>query len=181
VVRTRTEGLKMSTNDRRPKLSPSEVTEQHLPGIGHRFDLEAADGEAITVVIHHSGRRDLYVGGSRRDAVPTAVTLNDAQARTLGAILSGAYFKPAVVDEIEAVVGELLIDWVTLREDSPGTGRSIAELEIRQQTGMTIAAILRDHEAMVAPEPRVVLQADDRLVVLGRPSDFASFVRRVVG
>jgi TrkA domain protein len=169
----------MTTGDRRPHLSPSEVTEQTLPGIGQRFELEAADGETITVVIHHSGRRDLYVGRAR--ATPTAVTLNDAQARTLGAILSGAYFKPAVVDEIEAVVGELLIDWVTLRADSPGIGRSISELEIRQQTGMTVAAILRDHQAMVAPEPGTVLQADDRLVVLGRPADFASFVRRVVG
>jgi TrkA domain protein len=171
----------MSTNERRPRLSPSEVTEQSLPGIGHRYELSAADGEAITVVIHHSGRRDLYVAGSGGAATQAAVTLNDAQARTLGAILSGAYFKPAVVDEIEAVVGELLIDWVTLKDDSPGAGRSIAELQVRQRTGMTIAAILRDHQAMVAPEPSVVLQADDRLVVLGRPGDLASFVRRVVG
>jgi len=132
------------------------------------------------VVIHHSGRRDLYVAGSGR-AAPAVVTLNDSQARTLGAILSGAYFKPQVVDEIEAVVGELLIDWVTLRPDSPATGRSIAELEIRQRTGMTVAAVLRDHEAMVTPEAGVVLQADDRLVVLGRPGDFAAFVRDVVG
>ena len=42
-----------------------------------------------------------------------AVTLTDDQARRLGAILAGAYFKPAVVEEIEAVVGGLLIDWVT--------------------------------------------------------------------
>ena len=38
-----------------------DVTEAPLPGIGQRFDLRAAEGGAVTVVIHHSGRRDLYV------------------------------------------------------------------------------------------------------------------------
>ena len=46
-------------------------------------------------------------------------------------MLSGAYFQPAIVEDIEAVVGTLLIDWVTLHEASPAAGRSIAELEIR--------------------------------------------------
>jgi TrkA domain protein len=47
------------------------------------------------------------------------VVLSDQQARKLGAILGGAFFKPAVVEELEAVFGTLLIDWVTLEEASP--------------------------------------------------------------
>ena len=170
----------MDPNAPRPRLSPAEVLEQALPGIGQRFELQGADGTPITVVIHHSGRRDLYLG-LRDDAPAASATLDDGQARTLGAILGGAYFKPAVVEEIEAIVGELLIDWVTLRADSPGAGRSIAELEVRGRTGMTIAAILRDHIPMIAPEPTEVLRPEDRLVVLGRPEDLAAFVRHVVG
>jgi TrkA domain protein len=168
-------------NDRRLHLSPSEVVEQSLPGIGHRYELRGSEAEVLTVVIHHSGRRDLYISAPGADAPAAAATLDDSQARTLGAILGGAYFKPAVVEEIEAVVGGLLIDWVTLRPDSPGAGRTIAELEIRRRTGMTVAAILRDHAAMVAPEPDEVLRPDDRLVVLGRPEDLAAFVHHVVG
>jgi TrkA domain protein len=156
-----------------------DVTEQALPGIGQRYDLRAAEGGSVTVVIHHSGRRDIYIldGG---DEPLASVELTDSQARTLGAILGGAYFKPAVVEEIEAVIGGLLIDWVTLDDDSPGAGQTIAELEVRSRTKMTIAAILRDHEALVAPEPTEQLRPGDRLVVVGRQEDLPGFRRHVV-
>ena len=156
------------------------VSEQDLPGIGRRFDLVCAEGERVSVVIHHSGRRDLYVfqSGSGR---PVTVTLTDDQARRLGAILGGAYFKPAAAAQMEAVIGGLLIDWVTLRGDSPGVGRSIADLQIRRRTRMTVAAIVRDDVPLVAPEPTEVLRAGDRLVVVGRPDDLNGFLGTVVG
>lgn len=162
----------------RPRAAGGDVTEVTLPGIGHRYDLRADEGGDVAVIIHHSGRRDLYVldGGARR----ASVALSDSQARTLGAILGGAYFTPSVVEEIEAVIDDLLIDWVTLDDASPGAGRSIAELQVRSETKMTIAAILRDHEALVAPEPAEVLRPGDRLVVIGRPDDLAGFRRHVV-
>jgi TrkA domain protein len=114
--------------------------------------------------------------------VPRAtLALTDRQARTLGAVLSGAYFTPAVVDEMDAVIGDILIDWVTLRPDSPGADRSIAELEIRRRTRMTVVAVARDGGTIIAPEPTEVLRAGDRLVVVGRPEDLAAFTRHVIG
>ena len=161
------------------KIVSGDVTEQALPGIGQRYDVRAAEGGSITVVIHHSGRRDIYVldGGDEPQA---SVALTDSQARTLGAILGGAYFKPAVIEEIEAVIGGLLIDWVTLDENSPGAGKTIAELQVRSETKMTIAAILRGHVPLVAPEPTEQLAAGDRLIVVGRQEDLPGFRRHVV-
>ena len=75
--------------------------------------------------------------------------LTDQPARKLGAILGGAFFKPAVVEELEAVFGNLLIDWVTLGPASPGAGKTIGELQIRRRTGVTVVAIVR--EAMEHP------------------------------
>ena len=171
----------MSTPEpRRPRLLGADVTELTLPGIGQRYDLRAEEGGSVTVVIHHSGRRDLYmlddVGETR-----AVVALTDSQARSLGAILGGAYFKPAVVEEIEAVIGGLLIDWVTLDERSPGAGKTIAELEIRTRTRMTVAAILRDQTTLIAPEPTEALLAGDRLVIIGRQEDLPEFHRHVGG
>jgi TrkA domain protein len=163
------------------RLLQPDVVEQELPGIGQRYEMEAIEGGTICVTIHHSGRRDVYVlprGGGDPKA---ALTLTDAQARTLGAVLGGAYFKPAMVDEIDWVVGKLLIDWFTLADGSPGVGRSIADLEIRSRTRMTVAAILRDGEPIVAPEPSEVLRAGDQLVVIGRQEDLRGFVDHVVG
>jgi TrkA domain protein len=158
----------------------SDIVEQTLPGIGRSYSLTTRDGSRVTVVIHHSGRRDLYAETAGvADAL--AVELSDDEARRLGAVLGGAYFKPAIVEEIEAVIGGLLIEWVTLRDDSPGAGKSIAELEIRRRTKLTVVAILRDGETTVAPEPTEVLLARDRLVVVGRQEDLPGFLRHVVG
>jgi TrkA domain protein len=161
----------------------NEVSEQNLPGIGRRYTLRGADGGNVVVVVHNSGRRDLYIlePGAPPDEPAGAVALTDDQARRLGAVLGGAYFKPAVVSEVEAVIGDLLIDWVTLRPESPGTGHSIADLEIRRRTRMTVVAILRGDESILAPEPTEVLVAGDRLVVVGRNEDLGAFLALVVG
>ena len=163
---------------RQPPLTG--VIEQSLPGIGHRYELRSADGGRVVVVVHHSGRRDLYAFEPSRDDPEAVVTLSDAQARTLGAILGGAYFKPAIVEEIEAVIGGLLIDWVTLEAEARGVGRTIGELAIRQQTGITVAAILRDGTPLIAPDPAERLQPGDQLVVIGRREDLPRFRRHVV-
>jgi TrkA domain protein len=170
-----------SPPDAQRRLLQAALVEHSLPGIGEQYELEAVEGGSVCIVVHHSGRRDLYVlprgGGEPR----ASLTLTDVQARTLGAILSGAYYQPAIVEDIEAVVGRLLIDWVTVEPTSPGAGRSIAELEIRRRTRMTVAAIVRDTEPIIAPDPAEVLRPGDQLVVVGRQEDLRTFVRHVVG
>ena len=168
-------------SETQPGLEIFEVT---LPGIGRRYSLPAGDGARVVVVMHHSGRRDLYSftpEGGPSGPPASCVTLTDDQARRLSAVLGGSYFKPSVVTDVETVIGNLLIDWVTVRPDSPGADRSIAELEIPRRTRMTVVAILRDHETVLAPEPSEVLRAGDRLVVVGRQEDLGAFLRHVVG
>ncbi|MGH3369257.1 MAG: hypothetical protein ACRDPR_04590, partial [Nocardioidaceae bacterium] len=83
-------------HSRRPVVS-GDVVEIPLPGIGQRYDVRAVEGGTVTVVIHHSGRRDVYLL-DERDEPKASVALTDSQARSLGAILGGAYFKPAVIE-----------------------------------------------------------------------------------
>ena len=157
-----------------------QIREQELPGIGRRYTVQA-DGGELSVVIHHSGRRDVYLTDASGHLPPSVATLSDDQARRLGAVLAGAYFQPTLTRQIEAVVGGLLIDWVTVTAESPGAGRSIADLQVRGRTRMTIVAILRGEQVVVVPEPTEVLQAGDRIVVVGRPEDLDGFVRHVSG
>jgi TrkA domain protein len=161
------------------------VDVQELPGIGRRYDVLGERGGRVAVVLHHTGRRDVYAferQSADDDGDPDAVIeLSDPQARKLGAILGGAYFKPPAVQEIEAIIGDLLIEWVTLDELSPVVGRSIQDLQIRQRSGMTIVAIVRGTTAVPAPEPTEVLEGGDRLVVVGKQEDFSAFTRLVEG
>jgi TrkA domain protein len=157
------------------------VSESELPGIGRRYEIVAANRVRLVLVVHHSGRRDLFVLRRGEDEPTCAVELSDDQARRIGAILGGAYFKPAVVEEIEDIIGDFVVDWVTIDDASPVVDRSIEDLQIRRQTGMSVIAIVRGKRSINAPAPSEVLRAGDRLVVVGPRGNFSGFVDFVVG
>lgn len=153
------------------------IHEEELPGIGRKYEFLASKGERIDVVIHHSGRRDLYIFDPDEEDPKSCLQLTDDQARRLGAILGGAYFKPPLVAEIESLIGEFVVDWATLGADSPAIGRSISELKIRQQTGMSVIAVVRDGKAVTSPDPDDLLRPGDRLVVVGPRGQLPGFIR----
>jgi TrkA domain protein len=153
---------------------------EDLPGVGRSYQMTGANGGRIAVVVHHSGRRVVY-GRNPGAGQASAVEVGDHQARKLGTIRGGAFFKPAVVEEVEAVFEDLLIDWVALEPNSPGVDKSIAELEIRRTTGVTIIAIIRGAQAITAPEPSEIMRAGDRLVIVSRRQDIGPFRDLVVG
>ncbi len=157
------------------------VHEEELPGIGRKFEILVGRGDRIDVVIHHSGRRDVYVFERDADDPVRVLKLTDDQARRLGAVLSGAYFKPAVVEEIEALIGEFAVDWVTLTEESPSIGKTIAQLEVRKRTGMSIIAVIRTGATLKSPDPDEVLRVGDRLVIVGPQRHLDGFLSFMLG
>ena len=168
-------------NRREPRLLHDNVTEQILPGIGRRYDMAIEDGH-LAVVIHHSGRRDLYLL-AKPDAEPSSVlTLTDMRGAHAGrsarrrVLQAGGRRGDGGGDRRPAHrLGH------AAARTRPAPDKSIAELEIRSARGMTVAAIVRGHMPIVAPEPDEVLRAGDRLIVVGRREDLAGFIRHVVG
>ncbi len=163
-----------------PQFHSPPVTEQELPGIGRRFDLRGIDDDRVAVVIHHSGRRDLYV--LDRDGETEAVlSFSDAQARTLGRCSAVPTSSPPWPRR-----------WRRWSASCSSTGSrcTTAHRERAERspiwrcgdvTRMTIAAIMRGGDPIVAPEPSETLASGDRLVVIGRQEDLAGFRRLVVG
>ena len=159
--------------------APGQIDEDELPGIGRRYTFGLPDDGQICVVIHHTGRRDLYVTADT-DRDSEVISLEDDVARRLGAVIAGSYFTPAAVERVEAVIGDLLIDWVTVREGSAIAGRSLADAAVRQESRMTVAAIVRGDESIVSPEPDEVVAVGDQLVVMGRPEDLPGFLDQFI-
>ena len=56
--------------------------------------------------------------------------------------------------------------------DSVLVGKSLKESRLGDTLGSRVLGILRGKDPIIMPEPQEILQADDRLVVEGRPSDF---------
>lgn len=158
-----------------------QVQEHDLPGVGKKFALTTNEGERMTVVIHNTGHREIYSFRGREEFPTHAVRLEDAEARMLGAILGGAYFQPAVAESMEMVLGQLSVEWFRVAPESPLAGRTIQESAIRNRTGASVIAILRDGRPRPNPEPGDVILPGDTLMVVGDRGQVQRFRAEVGG
>jgi TrkA domain protein len=122
--------------------------------------------------------REIYHFTEEQDE-PHVITLNDDEARQLGAILGGVLYRPQLVEDLELALKDLVMEWIELPSASPIVGLTVATCRIRSTTGATIVAILRESGSLATPHPDEVLRADDTLVVIGRPGTFAEIQRLV--
>src|SRR4051812_47226327 len=106
---------------------PKDLQETRLPGIGTKFTLRLDDGGRIAVILHNDGRRELYWFRHSGDDEPRAViSMDDDEARQLGAVIGGAYERPKIVEDLEMALGELNIEWVPVPDTSPCIGKTLA-------------------------------------------------------
>lgn len=156
-----------------------DVYEADVPGVGRKFELPIGDGERLIVVIHHDGKRELFVRPSEGADSERVASLTGKQARKLGSILEGAYFQPVELDQVQVPLGEAIIEWVEIDADSPIVGRTLRESEARQRTGVSIIAIQRGEETIANPDPDVEVRAGDILVALGTREEQAALTELV--
>lgn len=145
----------------------SEIQEVKLPGVGVRFEFKTEEGTRIGVISHRSGLREICVArGKDPDEFPRILSLSQADSRTLAELL-GATRVAEQLSELQQQIEGLVIDWLPVREDSPYDGRTIGDARIRRRTGVSVVAIVRDGDAVPAPEPTEQIGHGDFLVVVG--------------
>ena len=161
---------------------PVELRETRLPGIGVKYGFSLDDGGRLAIILHNDGTRELYYFRRRDDEEPRAVIrLDDDEARHLGAVIGGAYERPKIVDDLEMALGELMIEWVPVPDDSPWIGKTLAECGFRAKTGITIIAILREPEPISGAQPDHTIELGDTLVTVGKAGQYAAFRRLLAG
>ncbi|MFC6903943.1 cation:proton antiporter regulatory subunit [Halalkalicoccus tibetensis] len=145
-----------------------DVSETDLPGVGKRFEVTLEEGGVAVVIIHNSGRRELFYRESPDADGEEMLDLTDQESRIVGSILEGAYFQPVRTKSPETMLGEgVILEWYTLAEDDPIIGQTLAEADIRERTGATIIAVERGEECVASPEADFILQTDDIVVAVG--------------
>lgn len=151
-----------------------EILETELPGIGRRFTLPLETGGELAVVVHKSGDKDLYFRENER-ADPLAVTLSDAEARRVAAVLTGGFWQPTPIDMFRAALAKKSgLETVTVLPGSSAVGQAIDALDIRRKTGCSIVAILRsDGTSVPNPAPETEIAGNDILVVIADASGVA--------
>lgn len=156
-----------------------EIRETRLPGVGKKFTMRIARGGDVCAVVHLDGRRELYHRDDPDEEPDAVIVMTDEEARQLGSILSGAVYRPEMVEHLEVALRDLAIEWVDIPADSALVGHTVATCRIRRATGSTIVAIIRPDGALPMPHPDEVILAGDTLVVLGRPNAFGEIQRLV--
>lgn len=88
-----------------------EVEETPLPGVGVRFTFRTANGARVSVLHHHSGRHDVFVGDpTDPDASRQVLELTDEDARVLTELL-GTSRVVREIDRLQQSVAGLSIEW----------------------------------------------------------------------
>jgi TrkA domain protein len=158
-----------------------KVYENEVPGVGQKYEMELTGKTWLVVVLHHDGRCELF----RRDG-PDAdgekiLDLNGEQANKLGSVLEGAYFETVDTASLSVPLGEDIIEWIEIPEDSPVAGSTLEGCDIRNRTGATVIAIQRGDDTISNPEPDFELADGDLLVAVGSRVEHATLTDIVRG
>jgi TrkA domain protein len=143
------------------------VYESDLPGVGKKFEIEIDDDERLVVVIHNTGKREVFLRVGEEDS-EKLFDLSDRLARQVGSILEGAYFQPVASDTEETMLGDdSLLEWVKVAGGSDIVGKTLKELDFRNATGASVVSIQRADETESNPGPETTIRSGDTLIILG--------------
>lgn len=157
------------------------VYEGDIPGVGKKFELELNGESRLIIIIHHDGKREVYLRPQENADGEKLFSLTAKQARQAGSILDGAYFQPIALEEIQVPIGESIIEWIDVPTDSPLANRTLRQSEIRESTGTSVIAIQRGDETLENPDPGVKLEERDILVAIGTREELAALSELVEG
>jgi TrkA domain protein len=145
------------------------IKESDLPGIGKKFEFLTKNQEKMTVIIHDDGRREIYrMDENDPDEIISCISLNDNEARQVAAILGGIVYKPQALESIEMAFNDLIIEWYKVEKLAKAVGRTLGELDVRQNFDVTVIAIIKkNQEKLLNPGADSIIEEGDTLVLSG--------------
>ncbi|MDE5415636.1 cation:proton antiporter regulatory subunit [Alkalihalobacterium chitinilyticum] len=159
-----------------------QVKMADLPGIGKKMSFITAEGNMIVLVIHHSGKREMYFFiDPDDDEADFSINLTAGETRELGAQLLGAVFQPVDSDTMKLFKSQIVMEWIKVKEGSIFAGKTIAQNEIRKRTGVSIVGIFRNDDVIASPEPHQMLEVGDTLMAIGKNEQIKEFERISAG
>lgn len=152
------------------------IFESDLPGVGKKFEVELTGGERVVIVIHNTGKREVFLKANEDADAEKLFELTDRLARTVGTILEGSYFQPIQSDRVETMLAEgSLLEWYTVADDAELAGETLADARVRERVGASVVAIQRGDTVLSSPDPDTVIEAGDTLVVIGSQENLHRF------
>ncbi|MDU4962093.1 MAG: cation:proton antiporter regulatory subunit [Sporomusaceae bacterium] len=145
------------------------IRESDLPGIGRKFQIITRSGDKLAIIIHDSGRRELYYSPEDQPEESISMgTLDDDEARRIAGIIGGMAYMPKALETIDVELDDLVIEWYKIDSHAKCVGQTIGGMQIRLKTGATIIAIVeKSGKKNVNPGPDYSFVADSVLIIAG--------------
>ncbi len=151
--------------------------ETDLPGVGKRYTIELEYGGELTLIIHSTGRRELYIIEEEEEEPTCVISLTEDEAKELGFLLAGTTYQPVAPEKMELIMKEMVMEWIKVGGGSNLVEKTIAQSQIRKKTGASIVAIIRGEDMFVNPDPNTTkILEGDILVVAGTRQQVKNFL-----
>ncbi len=152
-----------------------KIREVDLPGLGKKYAVSLKSGEEIVIVIHNTGKREIYIMEDEESRC--SIELTDDEAKEIGFILAGAKYETVSTEKMELIMKDIVMEWIKVKENSKLINRTISELEIRRRTGASIIAIERGGKIIPNPDPYTEkIQLGDIVIVVGTRQQIKAFL-----
>ncbi len=152
----------------------TSISETILPGVGTRFEFTTSGGLPVGVVVRRDGGRDVLIyDRSDPDRCQTVIHLAQADANTLIDLLGGSSVVARHQEVLRQSMEGIDLEWVTIHQDSPAAGKTIAETAMRHKTGASIVSVLRGDAWTTSPPSDFRIEPGDTVLVVGAPEAIA--------
>ncbi|MFA9557533.1 cation:proton antiporter regulatory subunit [Evansella sp. AB-rgal1] len=153
-----------------------QVKMADLPGIGKKISFITAEESMIVLIVHHTGKRELYFFHDQdNDEADFSINLTANETRELGAQLLGAVFQPVDSDKMKMLKSQIVTEWIKLDQDSIIVNKTIGQSEVRKKTGVSIVGIFRKDDVIASPDIDEMLLEGDTVMAIGKQEEITKF------
>ncbi|MFS0864895.1 cation:proton antiporter regulatory subunit [Fredinandcohnia sp. 179-A 10B2 NHS] len=158
------------------------IRESELPGIGYKFEIITKNQDKLVIVIHDDGRREIYhFDQDDHEEVISNVTFDDSEARQIAGILGGMAYKPKALETVDFAFDEIIVEWYQVEPDAPAINKTIGEIDIRNNFGVTVIAIKKKTtKKSLNPGPNTVIEVGDTLVISGEREQIKEVIKNLL-
>ncbi|MCX7871135.1 MAG: potassium transporter TrkA [bacterium] len=154
-----------------------EFQEIDLPAVGKKYIINL-DNLDIVVIYHNTGKRELYF--VKDDEVLYNIEFSENIAKNLGMILTGAFYQTLSPDKVDFIINQVVMEWIKIKHYPKLHNKTIAELDIRKNTGCTIIAVIRDGQFFINPDPyQFKFDPKDTIIVVSNREQLEKFFKYI--
>lgn len=145
----------------------SKVRESTLPGVGKKYVMPLESGGHIALVVRPDGERSLYHFLPDEDQPFDVVKFNRDEAQQVANLMAPALVAPPDLEGLELALGSVEIEWIQLGVNSQLVGATLGSSGLRERTGASVVAVMRDGQWVANPGVDYKFRQGDTVLVLG--------------